>query len=432
VVNLESPVVGGFSESDSHLLQSLAAQAVIAVQEARLLDALLDVAERLLVQPCQEVLDHLVTLTGSLLNGSASAIWSLSGDTLTLRAASAGHTRGDNLKLDGSLTGEAIRTRRSVTSEDVREDPRFGYPELARTQGWTRALIVPLMAGTRGEPVGAFSVYGSESAADQFVASDWDKKVLAILAHYAALAVRNAAAQSALRAAEEQRSAAETFAVMGDVAANLLHRLNNKIGTIPVRVEGIEDKCREALASDTYLEQNLREIANAAREAMATVRASVAHLQSTPLGPVSVKASLEEALASRPLSPRVVLTLDGVDELPPVRASQHGLALVFANLLDNASEAMGGQGAIEIAGRETKEGVELSVTDDGPGIPPDVQERVFELHYSGRTRGMEKLGFGLWWVRTFLSRLGGSIRVRSDGVRKTTFVLRVPCDERAP
>ena len=56
VLNLESPAVGAFSEADSHLLQSLATQAVIAIQEVRLLDALQETAERLLTQPAQQVL----------------------------------------------------------------------------------------------------------------------------------------------------------------------------------------------------------------------------------------------------------------------------------------------------------------------------------------------------------------------------------------
>ena len=59
VLNLESPPIAAFSEQDSHLLQALATQAVIAIQEVRLMDALQEVADRLLVQAVtQKVLDR--------------------------------------------------------------------------------------------------------------------------------------------------------------------------------------------------------------------------------------------------------------------------------------------------------------------------------------------------------------------------------------
>jgi signal transduction histidine kinase len=432
VLNLESPRAGAFSDADSHLLQSLATQAVIAIQEVRLLDVLQEMAGCLLTQPAPQVMERLVMLACDLLGGSASAIWLLDEEALILQAASAGHARGDRLALHGSLTGQAILTRDSVISDDVRAEPRFGWPELARAQGWTRALIVPLIAAEGGEPVGAFSVYGSTAEQDRFTASDWDKKVLGILAHYAALAVRNAASQAALRAAQEQRATAETFAAVGDIAANLLHRLNNKVGTIPVRVEGIEDKCAAALRSDPYLAANLGAIGSSAREAMEAVRESLIHLQPLPLAPVSVADCVAEALSASRLPESVRVTAIGLDALPPVAAHPSGLALVFTNLLENAADALGGGGQVTIRGATRQDQVEILVSDDGPGIAPELHERIFELNFSGRRAAAAragKLGFGLWWVRTLMTRLGGTISVMSDGQHGANFVLRLPCQK---
>jgi len=80
VLNLESPLVGAFTEEDRHLLQALATQVVVTIQEARLLDALQEVAQLLLVQPCQQVLNRLVELACDLLNAAAGAIWILNDD----------------------------------------------------------------------------------------------------------------------------------------------------------------------------------------------------------------------------------------------------------------------------------------------------------------------------------------------------------------
>jgi len=60
----------------------------------------------------------------------------------------------------------------------------------------------------------------------------------------------------------------ETFAALGDVAANLLHHLNNQVGSIPVRIEGIQDKCEKQIAESAYLAANLAEIQRAALNAM--------------------------------------------------------------------------------------------------------------------------------------------------------------------
>ncbi len=427
VINLESPEINAFSEEDSLLLQSLATQAIIAIQEARLLDALQEVTKSLLMDPLEAVSNRLVTLACDLLNASSGAIWELKGDALFLRATTDGHVLGDRIPLHGSLTGRAILSRGPVTSDDVRSDPRFYRPELAQARGWKRALVVPLLASDDTDPVGALSVYGSEAAPGHFAESDWDKKVLTILAHYAALAVHKAYRQEELEAVQEQKAVAETFAAVGDVAANLLHNLNNKVGIIPVRVEGIRDKCKEVLMDYPYLAENLGEIERSAGEAMKSVRESLSLLHPLHLSPVDVKGCVREAIAAVEPPEEVKIRSEGLTDLPPVTATRQALVLVFTNLLANAIAAMDSHGTIIIEGKAVDGWVELSVQDDGQGIPPDMQDRIFEFNFSqGRSDSTGKLGFGLWWVKTLMTRLSGSVSVESDGIRGTTFRLRLP------
>ncbi len=426
VLNLESPQVAAFSESDSHLLQTLATQAVTAIQETRLLDALQEVAMRLLTQPYQEVLDRLVELACDLLNAAASVIWILEGEELVVRAASAVHPRGDRVPLHQSLAGQAVLSGEAVVSHDVRADERFHRRELAREQGWTRALVAPMLSADGAEPVGAFSVYSTLADSGRFAESEWDKKVLTVLAHYASLAVQNAARQAALQAAQEQRAVAETFAAIGDIAANLLHRLNNKVGVIPVRVQGIEDKCQAALRADPYLAQNLSEIQRSALEAMEAVHDNLYHLRPIHLTPVSIAACVRQAVEKVGPPAGVQVLTDGLDDLPAVVAGERPLTLVFTNLLDNAIKAMQGQGRIVIEGQAQDDWVEVRVRDTGPGIPPALHERIFELSFSSETPSRSgQLGFGLWWVKTLINRLGGSVAVESDGQHGATFLLRL-------
>jgi signal transduction histidine kinase len=310
----------------------------------------------------------------------------------------------------------------------VRADPRFHRPDLARAQKWDRALIVPLLSSSDPEPIGAFSVYSTVSDPGLFVESVWDEKVLTCLAHYAALAVHNATRQDALRAAQEQHAVAETFAAVGDIAANVLHHLNNKVGTIPVRVQGIEDKCRSALSADAYLATNLAEIEHSATEAMRTVRENLSHLRPIRLETVDVAKCVGEAVAAARLPGGVQVNSKALSDLPSVKAGERSLVLVFANLLENAAEAMEGNGSVTVGGTAHDGWVEITVSDSGPGIAPELHDRIFEFSFSGRgaTRA-GKLGFGLWWVKTLMVRLGGSIAVESDGQHGAVFRLGLPC-----
>lgn len=430
VLNLESPKVGAFSEQDSHLLQTLATQAVIAIQEVRLLDAIQEVAELLITHPGIEVLNRLAELACDLLNASTAQIWWLEGDKLVLQAACGVPENERRLPLESSLTGEALINKTTIITQDVRADDRFHRPDLARQQNWTRALITPLMGSQDDEPVGAFSVYCTSSEPGRFADSEWDKKVLTCLAKYALLAIRNTMNLEALKMAQEQHSVAETFAAIGDIAANLLHQLNNKVGTIPVRIQGIQYKCKQTLADDGYLSANLIEIERSANEAMTAVRENLTHLRPIHLSEVDVAGCIHKAIEQASLPKEVKVKVKGVESLPAVNAGERNLILVFANLLENASDAMKGRGRINIQGSIDKRSVEILVSDSGPGIPLDLQSRIFELNYSGRSQTRPgKLGFGLWWVKTVMARLGGAVTVESDGTHGTTFRLKLPIAE---
>lgn len=447
LLNLESPHVNAFDRQDRYILQILATQAVVAIQEARLLDALQEISLLLPRYSLQRIYQTLVERACDLLNVPFGMIWLLENDQLVLQAVvgvdraldgqSADSWPGGGVdwetgvfarvELGQTLAGQAVLEARPVTVLAGQEDQQVRFADLPFFSGRGSALSVPLFASPDDKPVGAFSVHTAPGDPRDFDQSDWDKKVLDILGHYAALAMQLAAQQDALRAAQDQRALTEAFAAIGDIAANLMHRLNNKIGTIPVRIEGIQDKCVEALAEDPYLSRNLEAIRISAAEAMQVVHESLFHLHPIQLAPVSVLGSVREALAGTHLPPEVVLDLGELGYLPPVQAGPKRLALVFSNLFENAVDAMGGQGVIRIDGSILGDWVEVRVSDNGPGIAPELHERIFEFNYSSRPRAHPgKLGFGLWWVKSLMARFGGSVSVTSDGYSGTTFILKLP------
>jgi GAF domain-containing protein/nitrogen-specific signal transduction histidine kinase len=400
VLNLESPHLGAFSEDDNHILQSLATYAITAIQEVRLLDALQEAAQLLISQPTRKVLDRLCGMANDLLNTSASAIW---------------------------LSDESGEYQ--LTSSN---GPPQHMENIAEVENQPHALLIPLPTGGQSKALGMFGVFNSDTDAGRSAKSEWDKKVLACLANYAVLSLQNESHQQALHATQEQHWTAETFAAVGDISANLLHNMNNKVGTIPVRVQAIQDKYRQMLETDPYLANNLAEIERSAADAMQIVRENLSHLRPIRMEKVNIATRVFEAIRAVQIPSTVQLSTSGLEDLPTVMAGGQSLTFVFRNLIENAIAAMGGNGSITIQGVHLPDAVEISVTDSGPGIPVELHSQIFELNFSRTGAQPGKLGFGLWWVKTLMTRLGGSVMLESDGVHGTMFRLHLPVLDAEP
>lgn len=401
VLNLESPEPGAFTEGDQRLLEMLAARAVIALQEMRLLRGMQEITGQLLHGGREALFARTVALACELIQASDGAIWlippagppSLAFATHPAMAGTAG------------LADAVSRSRRPLSFE---------------SGGW--ALAVPML-DPNGAVCGVFVVHSSRPR----TFTERDQRLLIILANHAALAVQLAEHVQALQAARERQAITEAFAAVGDIAANLLHRLNNHIGLIPVRLEGLQEK-RPDLFQDPYLALVFQEIESRARAALDAVREAMVYLRPMAPRPISPLPCLEMALRDLRIPPGIRLETVGLEDLPPVMAGEPQLALVFFNLLENAVEALGESGWIRVEGVAGPEEVILTVRDNGPGIPPELQDRIFELDFSTK-RSPKKLGFGLWWVKMLVQRFGGEIRVESAPGQGTAFHVRLP---RAP
>jgi signal transduction histidine kinase len=206
--------------------------------------------------------------------------------------------------------------------------------------------------------------------------------------------------------------------------------MNNKVGTIPVRVQTIQDKYLSALKADPYLANNLKEIERCAMEAMQIVQENLSYLRPIRMEQIEVASCVADAIHAVQLPAGIEAKTDGLSHLPMVIAGGQSLAFVFKNLIDNAVDAMRGKGLITIQGLSVPGWVEITVSDSGPGISPDMHDQIFELDFSGPTGARPgKLGFGLWWVKTLMTRLGGSVTIESDGRLGTTFRLKLPSVE---
>jgi GAF domain-containing protein len=241
VLNLESPLPGAFTDDDRRLLESLAVQAIIAIQEQRLLDAIHYIEERLLTAHEEELFALIVDKACDLINVPVGAIWTITDpNTLVLRQSPEGYRRAKQLPLDNSLTGHAIRLRRPITVDDLRTHPGFRYRDLAVEQGWVSAIIVPLLMPGSGQALGCLSLYAH--ALRDF--SDWDKKLLTILANHAAIAIQNAREVARLKShnLSDREQEVLTLLIEGRTNKEIADALTVTVNTVKKHVQSIFTK----------------------------------------------------------------------------------------------------------------------------------------------------------------------------------------------
>src|SRR5690606_29240268 len=111
-------------------------------------------------------------------------------------------------------------------------------------------------------------------------------------------------------------------------------------------------------------------------------------------------------------------------DTPPALADELGLMQIMVNLVTNALEAMAGTGELSIVAAPHAEGVQITVTDTGNGIPPEQLNKIFDLFYTTK-QGQER-GVGLHIVTSIVQQFGGRVEAQSVVGQGTTFTIILP------
>jgi signal transduction histidine kinase len=265
-----------------------------------------------------------------------------------------------------------------------------------------------------------------------------DVELLEALAQEAVIAIQNATQHQKLQMMhqtlqdeQERRVAAEKWTVMGQAATALAHRINNLMGLVPASAEEIRRTLVEIDMAEVdrgWIEANLDRIERNSRFILRLSNALFRPFQEPgPPACFDVNRLLNEALQAANLPPSVEVIRDYGQDLPPVESSSL-LVDIFLELLTNARKAMDGlsQKRLQVRTRlesdEAGSWVVVEVCDSGKGISPDQMLHLWDMFQSSA----DGLGFGLWWVRTFIERQGGTIACDSLPSRGTTFSVRLP------
>lgn len=214
----------------------------------------------------------------------------------------------------------------------------------------------------------------------------------------------------------------ERLALVGQITANLLHDLKKPVLNIRAEADGLsESPARATILEETDLFISM--VRDLRLESF--LRHDAEKAEFIDVGETLMRSLRLVRYAQR----NVNVHFDLPDTLPFLFSQRHQLIQIFSNILLNAFQALEGEGNIKVSAAPVNENgcdwLEIAFSDDGPGIPYEALERIFEPFFSSRPDS-ESTGLGLYITRSLVESMGGSIAVQSIPKHGATFTLRFP------
>ena len=443
VVNVDSDQVDAFTAEDQELLEGLATQAARVIHntwlyeqlrlKARLFESLASVSQA--INSALNLDDALKVITheASVLMRAKMCSLMLLDETrqwLDLKAsygAGEAYLTKPRLAVEESLLGTVLRRRKPVQIENVRISSRYQHADVARREGLSALLSVPLAFG--GQVIGTLSVYTGQP----YSFSNEEVRILSALAELSAIAIEKARLYERVVDVEEQLRQNEKLSALGLLAAEVAHEIRNPLTVMKMLYHSLDLKFPpgDPRAKDARIIDEKIEHLNRIVEQIL----DFARTTEPQLAPVNLNELIDElALLVRHKLKHQNIQLERklAPALPPVLADAPQLEQAFLNLILNAGEAMPEGGTLTIVSRPvhatrgegpTHVGVEFR--DTGVGMTPDQQRRAFTSVL--QTTKAKGTGLGLAIVGRIVETHRGKVKIKSRLGHGTTITVLLPC-----
>jgi PAS domain S-box-containing protein len=237
---------------------------------------------------------------------------------------------------------------------------------------------------------------------------------------------------------EERERLRDRLVALGEMAAAIAHEVKNPLAGIEVMAgvlkRQVTDADAQSILNDIINEAKMaNQIVHEALEFVRPIRLQVEHTHITDVLQSAVTLA-EGKMPRRHIDLRVVIE----EGLPPIQGDHHQLTQLFTNLLINAFEALEGRGSVELVAHEglleddphapagethtLTRTVVVEVVDDGPGVPKDLRDRIFNAFFTTKPQGS---GLGLAIVRKIVDAHDGRIDILT-GAKGTRFRVTLP------
>ncbi len=221
---------------------------------------------------------------------------------------------------------------------------------------------------------------------------------------------------------EQQLSEQQSLAKIGEMAAVLAHEIRNPLagirGAVQVMAARYEPASKESMVSKEIIAR-----VDTLSELMQDLLLYARPPKPRP-APVDLQRlilTIVELLSRDPEVSGVQVTVEG--SAPLVRADAELLKIVFQNLLINGAHAMAGRGQLHVQLHGDGNHSSVAFTDNGPGIPADIRDKIFTPFFTTKIRGT---GLGLPTARRLVEAQGGTIAVDCPPAGGTTVIVQLP------
>ena len=328
---------------------------------------------------------------------------------------------------DGEGMGRLLSTAKPqiVTLAQIEAFARDGS---FATDGDSPVLIVPLIAGQ--EMLGMLLVVPDAASQETSLLDEDSERLLGTLANQSAIAIKNAQLfEATQKAYEELRRLDELKTQFINIAA---HELRTPLGAMMGYASFVEKRAPRKLHRPMrfLVASTLR--MRTMVDAMLTIQRLDAGTAFLRLISVDVRDTINKVVTDfQPMAELEGHTIEVIlpAELPLIQADPDKIGLVLSNLLSNAIKFTPEKGHIEVAAQDRGDAILVSVRDNGVGIAPEDQTRIFERFYQARPEhlaGHGGMGIGLTIVKHLVELHGGRVWVESEVGKGSTFFFTLP------